>query len=144
MIFTFEIPGRPAPKGSRVSGVTKSGVRFNRESNPRVGEWMKLAVEHLDREALLQCWHTVPKDIPLVLEVVFTIERPKNPSRTYPSSGDTDKFVRAVGDALQHRTAQLPVITDDAQIVEIRATKTYGAVSSTRGTLTPALVGRAL
>ena len=138
MIFTFDIPGRPAPKGSRVSGVTKSGVRFNRESNPRVGEWMKLAVEHLDREALLQRWHTVPKDIPLVLSVVFTIEQPKNPRYTFPPSGDTDKFVRALGDALQHRTAQLPILTDDAQIVRVEAEKRYGASSSTRGTVSPA------
>lgn len=148
MIFTFEIPGRPAPKGSRVSGVTRSGVRFNRESNPRVGGWMKLAVEHLDREALLQRWETVPKEVPLVLRVVFTFERPRKATYSYPPAGDLDKYVRAASDALvggsgarggnSRYAAQLPIISDDSQLVEIHAEKRYGASSSTRGTVSPA------
>lgn len=133
MIFRFDIPGKAAPKGSRVSGVTKTGVRYNREANPRVQLWMSHAKDVLREQAAEQRHVTFTKDMPLTLRVAFVVERPKKATYEYPPQGDTDKFVRAVGDALQ----AAGVVEDDAQIVRIEAEKLYGSVSCTRGYLTP-------
>lgn len=132
-MFKFEIPGKAAPKGSRVSGVTKTGVRYNREANPRVQVWMKHAKQLIADQALEQRHGTFTKDVPLVLHVTFVVERPQKPKYDYPPQGDTDKLTRACCDALQ----AAGVVEDDAQIVRIEAEKLYGVTSCTRGYLTP-------
>lgn len=129
--FTFDIPGKAAPKGSRVAGVTKTGVRFNRESNPHVPIWMKHAKAVLSEQAVD---HTLfPKDTPLRLEVTFYVQRPKKPTYSYPPQGDLDKYVRAVSDALTGICW-----TDDSQVVSISARKAYDETARTVGHVIPA------
>jgi Holliday junction resolvase RusA-like endonuclease len=66
----------------------------------------------------------VPKfDQAIKLEVSFCVQRPKTVKREYPITPyDLDKKIRAVGDALTISG----VISDDAIITDIVASKRYG------------------
>lgn len=114
--FFASVPGKPVPKGSRVSGVTKTGVRFNRESNPAVAPYMK-ALEKAFRD---QYEGDEPLEPPYAVDVVFYFDAPKNP--TWPRSSDADKLLRSVGDAL----VKAGVLQDDRHILEISGRKAYG------------------
>jgi crossover junction endodeoxyribonuclease RusA len=133
MTFSFDIPGKAAPKGSRRSGTRKDGSRYSYESNPAVPLFMKLAKAHLREEAARQGWTLVPKSQPLHLLVTFYVERPKNPTYSYPPMGDTDKLVRVLLDS-----AEGIVFENDTQVVSVHASKAYADVSSTVGFVRPA------
>ena len=61
---------------------------------------------------------------PLSVIVVFTIKRPKSVKREYPTvKPDVDNFLKASLDALNGIAYD-----DDAQIIEINASKKYGPV----------------
>jgi len=112
---SFIIPGKPVPKGSRVAGISKTGVRYNREANSRVGPYMKLL------KMSLQAQHAGgPLRPPYSVHCIFYFTEPKEPS--WPRTGDVDKFARAALDAL----TQAGVIEDDRHIVELSAVKRYG------------------
>ena len=113
---TYTIPGQPRPKGSRVAGVTKTGVRFNRESNPRATEWLKAAKTHL--RDVHDAGPLIP---PYQVTLTFYFPEPKS-SPTWPRSGDVDKYSRNVLDAL----TQASVIEDDRHVIELSAVKRYG------------------
>ena len=113
-VETFLIHGKPVPKGSRVSGVTKSGTRFNRESNPHVGPWMKMAEKSLRSQCPVQL------EPPYKIEASFYFTPPKE--KSWPRTGDVDKFCRALLDALTHSG----VIEDDRHVIELSAVKRYG------------------
>jgi len=114
---TYTVDGTPRPKGSRVSGVTKTGVRYNRESNPRATEWLKAA-----KEQLRDLHRVGPLLPPYQVVLTFYFPEPKsNPS--WPRSGDVDKYSRNVLDAL----TQSSVIEDDRHVIELSAIKRYGS-----------------
>ena len=73
-------------------------------------------------------WISVqPLTDPVWVNATFTVKKPAGAPkrrRTYPTSqrtGDLDKLVRAVCDALQ----DAGVIVNDAQVVEVRARKVF-------------------
>ncbi len=112
---TYIVKGKPVPKGSRVAGISKSGVRFNREANKHVGRYMKLL------KASLTAQHKGgPLRPPYSVHCIFYFQEPKEPS--WPRTGDVDKFARAALDSL----TQADVIEDDRHIVELSAVKRYG------------------
>lgn len=131
--FSATIPGKAAPKGSRVAGITKTGVRFNREANPAVAVWMKHAKATLTRLAADRQHEPWDKTQPLVVEVTFYVERPKKPTYSYPPRGDVDKLARAVLDACTGI-----VWDDDSQVTDLSATKDYGPEAYTVITVSPA------
>ena len=114
---TYTIPGPPRPKGSRVAGVTKTGVRYNRESNPRAVEAYKAM-----RKRLSELHQEPPLTPPYHVVLTFYFPEPRsNPS--WPRSGDVDKYSRNVLDAL----TQSSVIEDDRHVIELSAIKRYGS-----------------
>lgn len=113
---SYTIDGTPRPKGSRVSGVSRSGVRYNRESNPRASEWLKSARAHLKEQH-----EGDPLKPPYVCELTFFFEEPKT-KPTWPRSGDVDKYSRNALDAL----TQAGAIEDDRHVIELSAVKRYG------------------
>ena len=113
---SYTLPGPPRPKGSRVSGVSKTGVRYNRESNPRAVEWLKFA-----RKRLGELHDPGPLEPPYQVVLTFYFSEPKT-SPTWPRSGDVDKYSRNVLDAL----TQASVIEDDRHVIELSAVKRYG------------------
>ena len=65
----LEIPGRPAPKGSRTFGRRKDGSIYNRESSSRSSDWMKGAAEIIrQQDGFLR--HGVAHLRPLILRDV--------------------------------------------------------------------------
>lgn len=125
-MFEAVIPGRAVPKGSRVSGVTRTGVRYNREANPAVGPFMKLARGALHARALEVGHEPWEKSHALSVMLVFRVERPKSPSYSYPPRGDIDKLARAVLDACTGI-----VWDDDSQVVRLDASKVFAGESRT-------------
>ena len=113
---TYTVEGTPRPKGSRVSGVTKTGVRYNRESNPRASEWLKSARAHLKEQH-----DGEPLKPPYICVLTFQFEPPKE--RSWPRTGDVDKYSRNALDAL----TQAGVIEDDRHVIELSAIKRYGS-----------------
>jgi Holliday junction resolvase RusA-like endonuclease len=120
MIHTF-VPGTPVPQGSvdvyrgRIVSV-KAPLKKWRESI----------------RAATMARHTgEPMDGPLHVTLVFQLVPPKKPRWWAPAvKPDLDKLVRAVLDSLSTTTRKgvvtaAGVITDDARIIHITATKTY-------------------
>jgi Holliday junction resolvase RusA-like endonuclease len=125
--------GTPVPKGSlKCVGARGQRRHVLVEDNPRTDEWRgvvaSIAGQHLP--------HAHPGEA-VGVEVTFTLPRPvshygtgRNERRIKPSSpvhptprgtGDVDKLVRLVLDALQ----DAGVVRDDSQVVEIVARKSY-------------------
>lgn len=115
----YVIIGKPVPKGSRVQGFTKNGRSYSREANKHVGPWMKSA----HRQVLDQ--HEGDQlTAPYRVSCTFFFEAPKQ--RSWPRSGDCEKYLRAVADVLQGGgTYGTGVISDDRHIVEFSGKKVY-------------------
>jgi len=125
-LIAFEVPGVPAPQGSKVR--TRFGVR---EDNPATRPWRNSVAW----EAIHAMNGTQPLTGPLELHVTFQFPRPKSHFRTGRHAGelkpaapvyctskpDTDKLLRAIGDALTGVVA-----VDDSQFVKVTALKVYG------------------
>lgn len=153
MTLTAEIrlavPGHPIPKGS-----LKCVGRGNRhqlvEDNARTKEWRALLVYWI-RRAWPAHQHADPRQ-PVGADVTFVVPRPaghygtgRNADRLKPSApthpsthgtGDVDKLVRLVLDALQDAA----VLVDDAQIVDVNTRKRYPTQPGDDETLDPDLL----
>jgi Holliday junction resolvase RusA-like endonuclease len=126
MIHAF-IPGTPVPQGSvNVYGGHIVGV------TPRLREWrLKIRSGTMARHA------GEPLDGPLTVSLVFQIAPPKRPRWSLPAvKPDLDKLIRAALDSLSTTKHLRGVITDDARIVSITATKTYHGTPGVMVTIT--------
>ena len=117
-VLTFHAEGTPAPQGSKIR--TRYGMF---EASKRVNPWREIitqaAVQAGDDAFLLGALKP-----PYRLDVWFFIPKPRTTKAAYPVAptvGDTDKLVRAVGDAL---TAS-GLIEDDRFIVKLTAEKEW-------------------
>ena len=115
LIHAF-IPGKPVPQGSvNVYGGRVVSVK------PELRKWRDSI-----RAALLAKHPGEPLDGPLSVSLVFQIQPPQKPRWSLPAvRPDIDKICRGVLDSLSTTKTQLGVITDDARIVSLTATKTY-------------------
>lgn len=118
---SYTIPGTPRPKGSRVSGFTKTGRQYSRESNPKAAEAYKAMKEQL------KLLHTGPAlKPPYHVELTFLFDPPQKPS--WPRTGDCDKYARLVLDACtagKKDTGWAGVIEDDRHVLELSARKAW-------------------
>lgn len=122
--FGFRVFGTPVPQGSKIPGVSrKTGKMFVREQG---GEALTSWREAVKAAAIIARGDSPTLTGAVRININFLIPRPASISvkkRPYPIvAPDLDKLVRGVGDAL----TQVGVFKDDAQIVAILATKTYG------------------
>lgn len=116
----FQVHGLPIPQGStRVWMV--NGKPITTSSAKGLGPWRRLVADVAQRYAPSQPW-----DGPVHIELQFGLPKPKSAPkkrRVWPDKRpDLDKLTRAVLDALTY-----VVFSDDSQVVEIHATKDYGA-----------------
>lgn len=139
--IVLTVPGHPAPKGSlRCVGGRGGRGHTLIEDNPRTKPWRD-TITRLARRALKPPGgptQAAAKGQPVVVEATFTIPRPASHYRTgkhsetirpayvaaLPTgrgSGDTDKLVRLVLDALQ----DAGILPDDAQVVEVVGRKAF-------------------
>lgn len=116
--LVFEVPGRPAPKGSLRHVGKGRLVEQVKASAP----WRHAVAAAAAQAATSQGWTTPTGPV----EVVACVRIPllKRPRRwpTTRSSGDVDKHARNLLDAL----VDAKVIADDSQVVWLRITKRYG------------------
>lgn len=113
-MIQFEVIGRPAPQGS------KKSIGRNRfvETSKYLPAW-RAAVTAAAKAAIPDGFE--PFDCPVVLEMVFRIERPKNPKFGYPAvAPDASKLQRGVEDALTG-----VVWVDDSRIVRWSGREVY-------------------
>lgn len=124
-MISFEVPGVPAPQGSHRSFMPK-GARFPvvTDDNPNTKPWrasVALAALAVRPAALLAG--------PLTLLVRFYLPRPKSLAKRHVEpvkKPDLSKLVRAIEDALSG-----VIWHDDAQVVQITASKHYGTPGAT-------------
>jgi len=115
LIHAF-IPGKPVPQGSvNVYGGRVVSVK------PELRKWRDSI-----RAALLAKHTGEPLDGPLAVSLVFQIQPPQKPRWSLPAvKPDVDKLIRGALDSMSTTKTQTGVITDDARVVSITATKTY-------------------
>ncbi len=123
----FIVAGIPAPQGSKTP--------YGTEANPRTKPWRAAVAA----EAALAMGDKEPLAGPISLTVGFWFPRPKSHYRTgkrdaelrdtaplwHSGRPDTDKLLRAIGDALTGI-----VVRDDSQLARINAFKAYGAAEA--------------
>jgi Holliday junction resolvase RusA-like endonuclease len=123
--IVFTVPGVPAPQGSKRAFVV-GGRAVMAEANQATKPWRAAVAA-----AAVEAMPDGPVASPVDMELVFLFPRPKG---HYGSRGlrpsapvykttkpDVDKLTRAVLDAITGI-----VIRDDAQVVQLRAIKTFG------------------
>lgn len=141
--ISFDVRGKATPQGSLVRSPT-GGLYHGKR--PELLAWrLRIATAAEEAMAGLPPW-----DVPVRVELVFRIHRPKahylpaNRSRPNPelrpeapvfhtSTPDIDKLTRAALDALS-----TVVFDDDARVAELRVTKRYvepGEGPGVRGTV---------
>lgn len=123
-MIEFFAKGNPAPQGSKTAmpqrnraGKLTGKVNLI-ESSKYVGDWREVVKWYASRRRTEQ-----PLDGPLVLTVWFYLPKPDNTKYPdYPlGPPDTDKLLRAIGDAL----TQSKLIRDDARLVDTIARKRW-------------------
>jgi len=117
--FSFAVLGEPIGQGSMKH---IGGGRMIASNDKKLKPWRQAVIDAVHQRFL--AIEQVPfYDQAIKLEVVFCVERPKTVKREYPTTPyDLDKLVRAIGDALTISG----VISDDAIITDILASKRYG------------------
>lgn len=117
MYLNFLVEGTPIPKGSVVPGRRKDGSMFIRPADSRLTAWEKQIAS-----TAAQGWSGPAFDGPVAVTLSFRMPRGKTVTRELPTvKPDLDKLVRAVLDGL----TRAAVFIDDAQVIEIQATKCY-------------------
>ncbi len=119
-VVSFEVHGLPIPQGStRVWMV--NGKPITTSSARGLGAWRRLVADVAQNYAPKEPW-----DGPVGIELHFGLPKPKSApkrKRVWPDKRpDLDKLTRAVLDALTY-----VVFADDSQVIDIRASKDYGA-----------------
>jgi len=122
--ITIDVPGDPAPQGSkRFLGRSKGGKGIMVESCRRLPAWRE-AVVLAARRQMAAIGMREPMTGPLVCGMYFTLKKPRSAKKDDclpDKKPDTSKLVRATEDALK----DAGVIVDDAQIVDEHSHKRY-------------------
>ena len=111
----FEVPGKPAPQGSK----RHVGRGILIESSREVGPWRERIA--LAAHNAMYCAGQPILGCAVDVHLDFVMPRPKSTPRETPAAikrPDVDKLARAALDAITS-----VVIADDSQVVGLRATK---------------------
>jgi crossover junction endodeoxyribonuclease RusA len=118
--ITFLVHGLPVPQGSSRVWMAK-GRPIITSTAKGLSSWRRLVADVAQRFA-----PDVPWEGPVGVDLHFGLPKPKSAPKTrrvWPDKRpDLDKLTRAVLDSLTY-----VIFADDSQVVEIRATKDYGA-----------------
>lgn len=129
----FWVPGAPAPQGSKAFKGIRGGRAILVESSKAVGPWRE-RVALVAHNAMREAGNPGPFTGPVVLLAEFVLPRPKSAPKLKVVAAtkrpDTDKILRAVGDALSS-----VCFCDDAQVVDIRGTKRVALFGEEPGVL---------
>ncbi len=119
-VISFQVHGLPIPQGSTRAWVLH-GKPVITSSAKGLATWRRLVADVAQNYAPAEPWLG-----PVAIELHFGLPKPKSApkkKRVWPDKRpDLDKLTRAVLDALTY-----VVFGDDSQVVEIQASKDYGA-----------------
>ena len=120
MVIRFQVHGLPIPQGSTRAWVV-NGKPIITSSAKGLTTWRRLVADVAQNYAPEEPWQG-----PVGIELHFGLPKPKSApkrKRVWPDKRpDLDKLTRAVLDALTY-----VVFADDSQVIEIQASKDYGA-----------------
>ncbi len=119
-LIRFQVHGLPIPQGSTRAWVLH-GKPVITSSAKGLNVWRRLVADVAQNYAPNEPWEG-----PVGIELHFGLPKPKSApkrKRVWPDKRpDLDKLTRAVLDALTY-----VVFADDSQVIDIRASKDYGA-----------------
>lgn len=119
-VIRFQVHGLPIPQGSTRAWVV-NGKPIITSSAKGLATWRRLVADVAQDYAPEEPWEG-----PVGIELHFGLPKPKSAPkrrRVWPDKRpDLDKLTRAVLDALTY-----VVFADDSQVIEIQASKDYGA-----------------
>jgi Holliday junction resolvase RusA-like endonuclease len=130
----FEVPGECPPQGSTTSYPIRAKRSKKWHINTTYNNQKDITKFRKDTKKVIKELHddffVNDIDIGYIVEMVTYTERPKSVTRPFPSvkgSGDIDKLVRALLDALTYNEDKNPsgLYKDDAQVVRVIGTKLY-------------------
>jgi Holliday junction resolvase RusA-like endonuclease len=139
-VIVVDVVGRPAPKGSRIAGRTKTGRTFTRPASTYEAPWVE-AVRDATQVAMRHHEQAPP---PYSVALEFRLKEPAKYKAQMPwwsTTHDLDKLVRAVLDGLVNGGA----LADDRHVIALTASKRFvapgeetGVNAQIRGVLSPA------
>lgn len=126
-MISVDVEGRPAPKGSRILGKTKTGVSYTRPASKYEKPW----VDAVKAETQIVMRHRAPIPMPYVIELEFRLQPPKRNRRTHPwpTAHDLDKLARSTIDGL----VQGGALSDDRHVTALTVSKRYAEPDETPG-----------
>ena len=140
----FDVPGEPIPQGS-MSAFAYRKKGWQKMRKPKLGVVM-VHQNHEDIEdyrerfqKVISQYHddffTENSDMAYIVECIFYITKPSSVKRVFPTvrgTGDVDKLLRAVLDALTYTEAKgrkkgnkFGLFKDDSQVIRVVGTKVY-------------------
>lgn len=126
--ITFFVPGTPAPQGSK----RHIGGGRMIEMSPHVGAWRE-RIAITAHNTMQQLGRTLMPG-PVAIYIDLVLPRPKATPKSYTPPAikrpDVDKLARACLDAITGT-----VVADDAQIVDLHATKRLAAIGEPPGAM---------
>ena len=129
-VIEVAVEGRPAPKGSRISGRTKDGRTYTRAASKYEQPW----VDEVKRQTQIVMRHhetpPPPYEVALEFHLKKAKSRPKN-APDYPTVGDVDKLARAVIDGLVKGGA----MQDDRHVTSLTADKRFARPDEPTGVI---------
>jgi len=127
-VIEVEVEGRPAPKGSRIQGVTKSGKQYTRPASRYEAPW----VAAVKRATQIVVRHATPIEPPYAVELEIRIQKAKNRRKgavAWPTVGDVDKLARSTIDGL----AKGGALEDDRHVTALTVRKRFTRREETPG-----------
>lgn len=117
--------GRPAPKGSRIAGKTKTGRAYTYPASKYERPW----VDEVARVTQIAMRHHPMPERPYAVDLTFRLKRPVNHRLDWPTTHDLDKLARAVIDGLVKGGA----MQDDRHVVALTARKVFAPTIHEQG-----------
>jgi Holliday junction resolvase RusA-like endonuclease len=118
-MIEFDVTGRPAPKGSRTQGKTKTGRSYTYPASKHEKPWVE-AVREATRIVMR---HHARLEPPYAVALEFRIAASKHARYAWPSQNDVDKLARAVVDGLVKGGA----LSDDRHVTALTSRKRFCA-----------------
>jgi crossover junction endodeoxyribonuclease RusA len=116
-VIEIDICGRPAPKGSRLSKVSKAGHSYTFPASKYEKPWVDAVKEQTQ---IVMRHHPTPAP-PYAVELEFRLHKPHNARYDYPPAPDIDKLARAVIDGLEQGGA----LSNDKHVTSLTVNKRY-------------------
>lgn len=125
--IVVEVEGRPAPKGSRIAGKTKSGKAYTYPASTYERGW----VAEVKHATSLVMRHRETPPPPYAVTLTFRLNKARRSTYDWPTGPDIDKLARAVIDGLVKGGA----MSDDRFVCSLTAIKVFTQTGQNQGVI---------